>query len=143
MFCKNCGKEVHPQAVACPGCGVPPLLEKKYCQNCGAPIQPNQAICLNCGFAFAAKAPGSGATSKIAAGLLGIFLGSLGIHKFYLGYSKEGLVMLLVTLLGGIVTCGAAAGVMHIIGLIEGIIYLTNSDEAFDKLYVQAHKGWF
>ena len=143
MFCRNCGKEVHPQAVACPGCGVPPLAEKKYCQNCGTAIQPNQAMCLKCGGVLAARAPANGAKSKVAAGLLGIFLGSLGIHKFYLGYSKEGVIMLLVSILGGIVTCGLAAGVMSIIGFIEGIVYLTKSDEEFDRLYVQGHKGWF
>lgn len=140
MFCRNCGKEVHPQAVACPGCGVPPLLEKKYCQNCGTAIQPNQAICTKCGVALAARTP---TKSKVAAGLLGIFLGWLGIHKFYLGYSKEGAIVLLVSILGGVVTCGGAAGVMSVIGLVEGIIYLTTSDEEFERRYVQGRRGWF
>ena len=76
---------------------------------------------------------------KMAAGLLGIFLGSLGIHKFYLGYKKEGVIMLLVSLL----TCGAGAAVMSIIGLIEGIMYLTKTDEDFQAIYVQGYKGWF
>lgn len=84
-----------------------------------------------------------GTKSKVAAGLLGIFLNWLGIHKFYLGYSKEGVIMLLVSILGGIVTCGVATMVVSIIGLIEGIIYLTKSDEEFDLLYVKGHKGWF
>jgi TM2 domain-containing membrane protein YozV/RNA polymerase subunit RPABC4/transcription elongation factor Spt4 len=143
MYCQNCGKEVHEKAVACPACGVPPRIEKKYCYNCGTQTQPNQAMCLKCGFALAAGTPASGAKSKVAAGLLGIFLSWLGIHKFYLGYSKEGVIMLLVSILGGIVTCGVATGVMSIIGLIEGIIYLTKSDEEFDRLYVHGHKGWF
>ena len=77
--------------------------------------------------------------SKIAAGLLAIFLGALGIHKFYLGYQKEGLIMLLVTLL----TCGFGGIVMSIIGLIEGILYISKSDEAFNETYVQNSKGWF
>ena len=64
---------------------------------------------------------------KLVAGLLGILLGSLGIHKFYLGYTKEGVIMLLVSLL----TCGIGAFVMEIIGLIEGIMYLVKSDEEF------------
>lgn len=76
---------------------------------------------------------------KIVAGLLGIFLGSLGIHKFYLGYTKEAVIMLLVSLL----TCGVGAAVMSIIGLIEGIMYLTKSDEDFQAIYVENHKGWF
>ena len=76
---------------------------------------------------------------KLVAGLLGILLGSLGIHKFYLGYTKEGVIMLLVSLL----TCGIGAVVMEIIGLIEGIMYLVKSDEEFQAIYVDSHKGWF
>ena len=76
---------------------------------------------------------------KVVAGLLGILLGSLGIHKFYLGYTKEGVIMLLVSLL----TCGVGAAVMGVIGLIEGILYLTKTDEDFDITYVQNNKGWF
>ncbi len=77
--------------------------------------------------------------SKLAAGLLGIFLGALGVHKFYLGYNKAGLIMLLVSLL----TCGVGASVFAVIGLIEGIIYLTKTDEEFEQIYVQGQKEWF
>jgi len=85
------------------------------------------------------SAVASRASNKVAAGICGILLGSLGIHKFILGYSGAGLIMLLVTLL----TCGLASPVMHLIGLIEGIIYLTKSDEEFVRLYVDGHKEWF
>jgi TM2 domain-containing membrane protein YozV len=77
--------------------------------------------------------------NKIAAGLLGIFLGALGIHKFILGYNKEGLIMLLVSIL----TCGIGAIPMGIIGFIEGIIYLTKSDDEFRSTYSYGAKGWF
>lgn len=76
---------------------------------------------------------------KIAAGICGILLGALGIHKFILGYTTEGLIMLLVTLL----TCGVGGTVMSIIGLIEGIIYLTKTDDEFYALYIADQKGWF
>jgi TM2 domain-containing membrane protein YozV len=79
------------------------------------------------------------ASNKIPAGICGILLGSLGVHKFILGYTGAGLVMLLVTLL----TCGLASPVMHIIGLIEGIIYLCKSDEEFVRVYVDGRKEWF
>ncbi len=85
----------------------------------------------------------SGSKSKIVAGLLAIFLGSLGIHKFYLGYTKQGVIMLLVSLVGGIFTVGLSALVMMLIGLIEGIIYLCKSPQAFDETYVTSFKGWF
>jgi TM2 domain-containing membrane protein YozV len=80
-----------------------------------------------------------GAEKKIAAGICGILLGSLGIHKFILGYQKEGLILLLVTVL----TCFFASPVTGIIGLIEGIIYLTKSDEEFVSTYITNKKGWF
>jgi TM2 domain-containing membrane protein YozV len=79
------------------------------------------------------------ASNKIAAGVCGILLGSLGIHKFILGYTGTGIIMLLVTLL----TCGMGGLVMHVIGLIEGIIYLTKSDAEFVRLYVDGRKEWF
>jgi TM2 domain-containing membrane protein YozV len=79
------------------------------------------------------------ASKKIAAGVCGILLGALGVHKFVLGYTKEGIIMLCVSLL----TCGVASPIMGIIGLIEGIIYLTKSDEEFIATYVHSQKGWF
>ena len=72
---------------------------------------------------------------KLAAGLLGILLGGFGANKFYLGYTNEGIIQLVLT----IVTCGLAS----IIPLIEGIIYLTMSDEQFDNTYVRNKKAWF
>lgn len=87
-----------------------------------------------------APAPGMGAPkSKVAAGVLGIVLGSLGIHKFYLGYTVPGLIMLLATVL----TFGFAGIVTGIIGLVEGIIYLTMSDADFYRIYVAGKKEWF
>jgi len=79
------------------------------------------------------------ASSKIAAGVCGILIGSLGVHKFILGYTGTGLIMLLVTVL----TCGIGGIVMHLIGLIEGIIYLTKSDQEFVRIYVDGRREWF
>jgi TM2 domain-containing membrane protein YozV len=83
------------------------------------------------------------ASNKIPAGVCGILLGGLGVHKFILGYPMAGVITLLVTLVGGVVTCGVSSGVMHIIGLIEGIIYLAKSDEEFVRIYVDGRKEWF
>ncbi len=80
-----------------------------------------------------------GADKKIPAAICGILLGALGIHKFILGYKKEGLIMLLVSLL----SMGFLAWVMSIIGLIEGILYLTKPDQEFVATYVTSKKGWF
>ena len=76
---------------------------------------------------------------KIVAGLLAILIGTLGIHKFYLGYTKSGIIMLLVSLL----TFGIGAPVIAVISLIEGILYLTKSDAEFYQTYVQNKKEWF
>ena len=76
---------------------------------------------------------------KLAAGLSGIFLGLFGIHKFVLGYTTAGVIMLVVTL----VTCGLGGFVMGIIGLIEGIIYLTKTPEEFQAIYLDGRKAWF
>ena len=72
---------------------------------------------------------------KVVAGVLGILLGGFAAHKFYLGYTKAGIIQLVVSLL----TCGFAG----IIGLIEGIIYLTKSDADFYKTYQAGKKEWF
>jgi TM2 domain-containing membrane protein YozV len=66
-------------------------------------------------------------------------LGGLGIHKFVLGYTTEGLIMLLVTVL----TCGIGGIIFTPIGLVEGILYLVKSDEEFVKTYIQNKRGWF
>jgi TM2 domain-containing membrane protein YozV len=65
------------------------------------------------------------AKSRLAAGLLGIFLGSLGIHRFYLGYTGIGLTMLLVSVIGALPTFGLAPVAVSVWGLVEGILYLT------------------
>ncbi|HBL80769.1 MAG TPA: hypothetical protein DDZ79_13030 [Aequorivita sp.] len=72
---------------------------------------------------------------KVLAGILGIVLGGFGIHKFILGYTQEGIIQIIIT----VVTCGIGS----IIGLIEGIIYLTKSDEEFYQTYQVGKKGWF
>ena len=72
---------------------------------------------------------------KVLAGVLAILLGGFGVHKFILGYTKEGIIQLVLTL----VSCGLAS----IISLVEGIIYLTKSDEEFYNTYQVGKKGWF
>ncbi len=72
---------------------------------------------------------------KVLAGIMGILFGYLGIHKFILGYTKEGIIQIIAS----IVTCGAAG----LIGFIEGIIYLTKSDEEFYQTYQVNKKPWF
>jgi TM2 domain-containing membrane protein YozV len=83
------------------------------------------------------------ASKKLTAGLCGILLGGFGIHKFILGYTSAGVTYLLISLVGGALTCGLTTAVMGVIGLIEGIIYLTKSDQEFYNLYIAQQKQWF
>lgn len=108
-------------------------LEVHFSDNNGPPPLPSENNVYN--ESDISKKAGN----KIAAGLCGIFLGGFGIHKFILGFTTPGLVMLLVTFF----TCGIGYLVMHTIGLIEGIIYLCKSDEDFVQTYVVEKKGWF
>lgn len=89
------------------------------------------------------RKPYSSGKSHVAAGLLAIFLGGLGIHKFYLGYNSAGFVMLGVTILGSIFTFGLAGSVMEVIGIVEGVIYLSKDQQSFDRMYVYNMKEWF
>ena len=72
---------------------------------------------------------------KVVAGIFDLLLGSLGIHKFYLGYTTEGIIQIVIS----IVTCGIGG----IIPFVEGILYLVKSDEEFYQTYQVGKKGWF
>ena len=76
---------------------------------------------------------------ELAAGLTGIFLGAFGVHKFILGYTKPAVIMLVVSLL----TCGVGYFVFQVIGIIEGVIYLTKSNAEFETEYLDGQKDWF
>lgn len=88
-------------------------------------------------------APVVRAKDHVAAGLLGVFLGMFGVHKFYLGYNTPGFIMLGVTVLGGLFTFGLATSVVWLIGLVEGIIYLVKNQQDFERVYIYGKKYWF
>lgn len=140
MFCRNCGKAVDDRAVACPSCGVPPRGARKFCDRCGNPTEAAQILCVKCG---ASLAPASGGKNKVAAGILAILLGALGIHKFYLGCTGAGVIMLLSSTVGAFVTCGISPMIVSVIGIVEGVIYLTKDDAEFDAIYGRGQRSWF
>lgn len=89
----------------------------------------------------------SSENKKILAGILGILFGGLGVHKFILGYNKEGGILLGATLVGILLSC-VGIGILFVwipglIGFIEGIIYLTKSDAEFYNTYQVGKKSWF
>jgi TM2 domain-containing membrane protein YozV/ribosomal protein L40E len=103
--------------------------DEKYCQECGAVIKAKAEICPKCGVRQPGYPSGFATTpsgkTRLAAALFAILLGTLGIHKFYLGRMVWGIVYILF----------CWTGLPTLAGLIEGIIYLTMTDEAFAKKY--------
>ena len=82
-------------------------------------------------------------SKRTTTGILGIIFGFLGVHKFMLGYQTEGFILLGISVIGGIITCGVSIIVTDIIGIIEGIIILTKTPEEFKRLYLDKKTGWF
>jgi TM2 domain-containing membrane protein YozV len=121
----------------------------KYCQECGEQIRARAEICPKCGVRQPGRHFGQDGSdnpsvrqasgNRLAAGLCGIFLGGLGVHKFILGFTTPGIVMLLITVL----SCGLGGIVTAIIGIVEGVIYISKSDEDFYQTYVIEKKAWF
>ena len=98
----------------------------KFCTNCGAELNENQDICLKCGVKINKNNSNlsnsdPNAKSKVAAGILGIFLGCFGVHNFYLGYTGKAVAQLLITVL----SCFVLSFVSAVWGLIEGILILS------------------
>ncbi|WP_347243324.1 NINE protein [Thermogutta sp.] len=140
VSCPHCGVALQIPAsqagaiCACPVCQgkfqapVPSALPAGVGMGWGPPLPPHVKD-------FVSK--------KTAAGVCGILLGALGIHKFILGLTSAGVIMLLVSLVGGVCTLGISTLVMSVIGLVEGIIYLSKSDEDFYQTYAVQKKQWF
>jgi len=147
-FCFSCGVPVHHSATACPKCGavqpvhtespVSPLIPARsvakpdvlpahhvFCRGCGVPIHESAPTCPKCGAVQQTAAVAGSGRDRTTAGLLAILLGSFGAHRFYLGHIGLGFLYLIFfwTWIPGIV------------GLIEGIIYFTLSDNEFKARY--------
>jgi len=87
---------------------------------------------------------------KLVVGLCALMVGTFGVHKFILGYTTEGIIYLLLNLLIipvlGVITCGFGFGLYAVTGgiaMVEGIIYLTKTDEDFYQTYQVNKKAWF
>jgi TM2 domain-containing membrane protein YozV len=85
----------------------------------------------------------SHATKQLLAGYCGIILGGFGVHKFVLGYTPEGLIMLLISVVGGSFTYGFSVLIMQLVGLIEGMIYLNKEHDDFVNTYFVNKQRWF
>ena len=149
LYCPKCATPVAHGIPACPSCGVPfvqqvaaqPVYQEQqvYQQQPVYPQQPSAHL-------------SEANNKKMSAGLCAILLGGLGIHKFILGYNTAGWVyvgiligsILLTCLTVGIIPIVVLTGpIMGIISLIEGIMYLTKTDEEFYYTYIANRREWF
>jgi TM2 domain-containing membrane protein YozV len=124
-------------AIYCPRCNAQNADTAQTCYACQSPLTSAsgyQPVQQGYGGAPATQQI-PGAEKKVMAGILGIVLGGFGVHKFVLGYTTEGIIQIVLTF----ITCGIGS----LIGTIEGIIYLTKSDEDFVNTYIRNKKGWF
>jgi TM2 domain-containing membrane protein YozV/predicted RNA-binding Zn-ribbon protein involved in translation (DUF1610 family) len=170
-FCVGCGAPVasvvSPTSVFCPNCGAKNSGGTRFCTGCGKPLEAGTMSAPTSGAPTAGVAPAGEAkeSKRILAGVLALFLGAFGVHKFILGHTRAGLMMIggtvggwiacvVLTVILGIMTCGIGAPIGWLIGIAislgtwcigitEGIIYLTKSDAEFERIYVQGHKQWF
>ena len=168
LFCTNCGTSVPEQAVACMSCGARPVGHKKFCGQCGVGLNPEQVVCIKCGAEINSKRVSrsvggnavAGTKSKMTAGILAILLGGTGTHKFYMGSWGWGLLFLCNPLLIvpttaflSFISMGLLSPLLMLsvlflsiqggIGLVEGIIYLTMSEEIFAEKYPPETKSAF
>ncbi len=137
QYCHNCGAIINKEIEICPKCNVTqnsnlqntnsvkPVINnnEQYCTSCGAVINKEAEICLKCG--VRQKSNLKNDRTKVVAGILAILLGLFGVHKFYLGSIGLGIVYVLF----------CWTGIPAVIGLIEGIIYLTMTDDNFNRKY--------
>lgn len=111
-----------PGAAICVKCGFAKGTGTSYCHNCGAQVVPGATICTNCGFAQTQPVSGE-QKSKLAAVLLCFFLGGIGIHDFYLGYTKNGIIKIVLS-----VCTGVGGGIWALIDFIRLLTGSLNTD---------------
>ncbi len=128
MFCRNCGKPIDPNAAVCINCGFSNGTGDNHCPNCGNATNVGMTYCTMCGASLMNQRPMVEQKSKLAGGLLGIFLGSLGVHNFYLGYTTKAVIQLVLT----VATCGIGSIILRDMGIYRG-------NPHFDREY---QYGW-
>ena len=134
-YCRNCGSQIDGDADLCLDCGVNQSAtvgedqqtrsdNEKYCAECGEAINRKAEICPECGVRQPGVS-GDASTDKIVAGIFALLLGSIGVHKFYQGNVKYGVLYL----------CFFWTGIPALLGLIEGILMLVADDAEYERRY--------
>ena len=124
MYCRDCGQIISNDSLRCTNCGTRKGLGDNYCYRCGSRIKSNSIeVCEFCGAKLNNNIDELNIKikNKLLAGLLALFLGGMGIHRFYLGYIKIGIVQLSLWVLGYF-TGGITWVIVQIWALIESIL---------------------
>ena len=129
MYCRNCGNQIPDQAVVCVQCGVPKGQGSNYCPNCGEKTDPQAAVCIRCGVNLfsSGAAPVRGRSPCWPRACWAFSWAAWASTIFTWASPPRPLIQLLVSVIGGVVTCGVASVAMSIWGLVEGIMILTGS----------------
>jgi TM2 domain-containing membrane protein YozV/RNA polymerase subunit RPABC4/transcription elongation factor Spt4 len=133
--CINCGEEIADDAEVCTECGINQTARlesghgereehEKYCVSCGALIHKQAELCPECGVEQPSRG-GSSNSEQVVVGILAILLGGLGVHKFYQGNTKMGVLYL----------CLFWTAIPALLGLIEGILILVADEEKYERKY--------
>jgi hypothetical protein len=119
MYCKNCGTRFGGNEKTCETCGFTRGSGLSYCPACGKKAEKGDETCRYCGATIFDPYTKDG-RSRSLAGWLAVFLGCLGIHNYYLGYFKKGLMQMILSLLASILSLGYALPVVWLWGFIDG-----------------------
>ena len=119
MYCKNCGARLNDGAKTCETCGFTRGNGLSYCPACGKKAEKGDETCRYCGTTIFDMYREQG-KSRSLAGWLAVFFGFLGIHNYYLGYFKKGLMQMILCLLVSILSLGYALPIVWLWGFIDG-----------------------
>lgn len=127
MYCRECGQLIGIYSLKCTNCGTKKGLGDNYCYKCGSRVKNNNTeVCKFCGAKLNSNISELDykVKNKLLAGLLSLFLGTMGIHRFYLGYIKIGILQLVLWILGYF-TSGVTWIIVEVWVLIECILIFT------------------
>lgn len=146
MFCKNCGYKLNDGDTFCPNCRTPVGRGNNHCNVCGRYVSQNSRFCPNCGTKIRTSDDVNEnyygdinlddinqygqiykRKSRLIAGLLAVLVGVFGIHNFYIGRNGKAIAQILISVIGGILSCGIATFCVYFWALIEGILIFTGS----------------